>query len=107
MEGWLLVSFSSSSSSMQGEMKGLSAEPGSRAWLLYMCRLRGPSRLQDEGPEAAGAPAPEPLPEARLKGLEWSKRETAMEALVLAPGGGRRGGGGRGDRLASGLGTRL
>ena len=52
---------------MQGEMKGLSAEPGSRAWLLYMCRLRGPSRLQDEGPEAAGAPAPEPLPEARLK----------------------------------------
>ena len=77
--------------------------------MLYMCRLRGPRRLHDEGPEAAGAPAPELFPEARLKGLEWSKRETAMEALVLAPGGGgrRRREGGRGGRLDSGLGTRL
>lgn len=52
-----------------------------RCVYLYMCRLSGPSRLDEDGPEEAesegGAPS--------LKGLE-SKAETAMDARVLAPG---------------------
>lgn len=51
IEGWLLVSCSSSSSSMQVPMsKGrLGARtPGSRAWSRYMWRLRGPSREEEE-----------------------------------------------------------
>lgn len=55
---------------------------------LYMCRLRGPSRVQDEGPEAAGPELTDGLFTAvRLNGLEWSNKETAIEARVLAPGG--------------------
>lgn len=48
---------------------------------LYMCRLSGPSRLEEEGPDMLGSE----VTAARLKGLEWSKTETAMDALVLAP----------------------
>lgn len=81
----MLVSCSSSSSSMQGLM---SRSPGMRDWLLYMCRLRGPSSVDEGGPPATWGP---PLiavfiDAARLKGLEWSNSDTAMDALVLAPG---------------------
>lgn len=48
---------------------------------LYMCRLSGPSRLEEEGPDVPGSE----VTAARLKGFEWSKTETAMDALVLAP----------------------
>lgn len=48
---------------------------------LYMCRLSGPSRLAEDGPNAAGSEVTVPL----LKGFEWSKTETAMDARVLAP----------------------
>lgn len=47
---------------------------------LNMCRLSGPSRLEEDGPDAGGS-AGAPL----LKGWAWSKAETAMEARVLAP----------------------
>lgn len=84
MEGWLLVSCSSSSSSMQGLM---SLSPGIRDWLMYMCRLRGPSSEEEGGPPAAWGPLTDVLTDAaRLKGLEWSKSDTAMDARVLAPG---------------------
>lgn len=77
MEGWLLVSCSCSSSSMQEELKAESAGGAAGGnWLqeeegvrnnrrtrgprtgeryLYMCRLSGPSRLQEDGPDAAGS----------------------------------------------------
>lgn len=48
---------------------------------LYRCRLSGPSRLDEDQPEGAKLELTAP----RLKGLEWSKAETAMEARVLAP----------------------
>lgn len=48
---------------------------------LYMCRLSGPSRLDDTRPEGAGSEVTAP----GLNGLEWSKVETAMDARVLAP----------------------
>lgn len=84
MEGWLLVSCSSSSSSMQGLM---SRSPGMRDWLLYMCRLRGPRSVEEGGPPATGGPLTDVLTDAaRLKGLEWSNSDTAMDARVLAPG---------------------
>lgn len=83
IEGWLLVSCSSSSSSMQGLIRGLS--PGRRLWLLYMCRLRGPSNVEEGGPPDPGDPLAGALTAALLNGFEWSNRETAMDALVLAP----------------------
>jgi len=46
-----------------------------------MCRLSGPSLLNEEGPDVVGSEVTPPP----LKGVEWSKTETAMEALVLAP----------------------
>ena len=46
-----------------------------------MCRLSGPNRLEEDGPDAAGSEVRAP----RLKGCEWSKAETAMDARVLAP----------------------
>ena len=49
---------------------------------LYMCRLSGPSRLDEDGPDGdKGSEVTVP----RLKGFEWSKTETAMDARVLAP----------------------
>lgn len=84
MEGWLLVSCSNSSSSMQGLM---SRSLGISDWLLYMCRLRGPRSVEEGGPPAAWGPLfTDVLTDAaRLKGLEWSKSDTAIDARVLAP----------------------
>lgn len=66
MEGWLLVSCSCSSSSIQEVMKEPSAAGGEgRVW-LYMCRLSGPSRLDEDGPDVVGSEVTAP----RLKGLE-------------------------------------
>jgi len=87
-DGWLLVSCSSSSSSMQVPMsKGrLGARtPGSRAWSRYMWRLRGPSSEEEEGLYAAGVLPAESCACVLLYGLEWSNRDTAIDALVLAP----------------------
>ena len=51
---------------------------------LYMCRLSGPSRLDEEGPDDDDDEGSE-VTAPRLKGFEWSKTETAMDARVLAP----------------------
>lgn len=83
IDGWLLVSCSSSSSSMQGLIRGLS--PSNRLWVLYICRFKGPSSVDEEGPPDTGGPLTGAFTAARLNGFEWSKSETAMEALVLAP----------------------
>lgn len=85
MEGWLLVSCSNSSSSMQGLM---SRSLGISDWLLYMCRLRGPSSVEEGGPPAAWGPLLTDVftDAALLKGLEWSKSDTAIDARVRAPG---------------------
>lgn len=59
--------------------------PGSRAWSRYMWRLRGPSREEEEGLYAAGVLPAESCACVLLYGLEWSNRDTAIDALVLAP----------------------
>lgn len=41
--------------------------------------------MEDGGPPGPGGPLTGALTAALVNGLEWSKTETAMEALVLAP----------------------
>lgn len=40
--------------------------------------------MEEGGPPGPGGPLTGALTAALLNGLEWSKRETAMDALVLA-----------------------
>lgn len=41
--------------------------------------------MEDGGEPGPGVPLAGALTAALLNGLEWSKRDTAMDALVLAP----------------------